>query len=136
MKTIAILLCFSFMTCAACARSGQPHVQEAPKNLFQRLPENRGGIFKEGDWTYVLNIRNPGSRSEGAEGRLYYRGKEVEPPGDSRDYYDTPLGIFRHTGIEVGNERYPWDATGWMQQSEPAVTVGGNALPWPRGRGD
>ncbi|MGE4545333.1 MAG: hypothetical protein AB7D06_14590 [Pedobacter sp.] len=121
----------TLLACTACASSNNGPAQETATPLFQRPPQYQGGTFTEGDWSYVLTIRNPGSRSEGSEGRLYYQGREIPRPVQLSDFYDTPLGIFRHTGVEAGQEQLPWDTTGWMRQSEDSPATEGKALPWP-----
>jgi hypothetical protein len=133
MKYLLIPTIFiALLACAACAKQG-PHLQETPSPLeFQRADRNRDRTLSRGDWTYVLHIRNPGTRSEGSEGHLFYRGEEIGMPENLRDYYETPLGIFRHTGINPGQERYLWDDTGWMLQPGNDPGQDGRALAWPQ----
>lgn len=129
---LATTIIATLLACTACAPSNNEPPKDSAKLAFQLENQNQGGTFTKGDWTYVLKIRNPGSRSEGSEGRLYYKNREVTIPQNPTDYFNTPLGIFRHTGVEAGQERLPWDATGWMLQNTYAPDAGGTALPWPQ----
>lgn len=120
------------LACAACAKQGPDHQSTLSPLEFQRTGRNRDRTLTKGNWTYVQHIRNPGTRSEGSEGLLFYKGKEIGMPENLRDYYETPLGIFRHTGINPEQKRYLWDNTGWMLQSTDVPGKDGKALAWPK----
>jgi hypothetical protein len=106
--------------------------QETPTAISSRQQCLRqGGTFQSGDWEYVLTIKNAGTRSEGSEGHLFFQQRELSAPSDLNNYYDTPLGRFRHTGTEPGQEHYLWDDTGWTRISESEDVGEGTALAWP-----
>jgi hypothetical protein len=128
---IATTITATLLACAACAPSHSEPSQESAKSLFPRKAQKHSETLTRGDWSYVLTIRNPGSRSEGSEGRLYYQGREIPKPVQLSDFYDTPLGRFYHTGVEAGQEQLPWDTTGWILQSGDFPATGGKASPWP-----
>lgn len=129
---IATTIMATLLTCAACAPPHDGLSQESANQFFQQDPKKQGETLTQGDWRYVLTIRNSGSRSEGSEGRLYYQGRELPRPVQLSDFYDTPLGRFYHTGVEVGQEQLPWDTTGWMLQSRDWPSTEGKPLPWPQ----
>ena len=74
---LATTIIATLLACTACAPSNNEPPKDSAKLAFQLENQNQGGTFTKGDWTYVLKIRNPGSRSEGSEGRLYYKNREV-----------------------------------------------------------
>jgi hypothetical protein len=120
------------LAAAACgAPPGQMPTDQIGKMVVARPSQSQNQTISKNDWTYVVKIRNPGTRSEGLEGRLYYKGREIMMPRDPGGYYDTPLGRFFHSGIEPGYERLPWDDTGWILQTVIAPGNGGSVLPWP-----
>lgn len=70
--------------------------------------ENRY-IYEHEGWTLEVTFVNPGTRSEGQQGRLLNDGKPVEAI-DKGDSLLTPLGLVKYYGEERVRA---WDLTGW-----------------------
>lgn len=86
--------------------SGEKKVAETPK-VPTCIPNPAiAGTYQNGDWTYTLEIRAKGKRSEKRIGRLYYKGQEKI--GNARDTLSTPLG-----NLEYVRENY---SSGWLTE--------------------
>lgn len=129
---LATTIIATLFACAACTPPNNKLSQKSANLPFGMETQKQSDTLTQDDWSYVLTIRNPGSRSEGAEGRLYYQGRELPRPVQLSDFYDTPLGRFYHTGVDAGQEQLPWDTTGWVLQGAEWPSTGGRALPWPQ----
>lgn len=91
------------------------------------IQQDRNGTYTADKWTYTYTITNPGTRSEGAMGQLFYAGRLLPLPDHPGDYYDTPLGRFYHVGMPV----VPWGDHGWMPADPSMPAARGNPLPVP-----
>ena len=112
------IFCFIFsITLYGCLDKDQNHPGENP---------GKESSISEGDWTYIRTVTNPGTRSEGSMGRLFYKNRPVPAPENLSDYYDTPMGLFYYAGTK-GN---PWDDKGWILGLK-GETPAGNAMEYP-----
>ncbi len=120
---LIIVCCFVLLLIgfAYLAQSRDP-VKKSPRN---------SSTITEGFWTYSITITNPGTRSEGSMGRLFYKNNSLPLPDNLSDYYDTSLGIFFYVGTE-GN---PWDDQGWVLSTGNSV-FSGKALSPPDAKAD
>ncbi|GIW73275.1 MAG: hypothetical protein KatS3mg102_2817 [Planctomycetota bacterium] len=85
-----------------------------------RIATDRDGVYEAGPWRYEISITNPGTRSEGRVGRLFYGGRQLPPPPARNDYYVTPLGKLYWVGEPVA----PFGPHGWMPAPQPAAPEG------------
>lgn len=110
-RSAAVLVACLMVWLAVCGP-----VASADRPIIRR---DRSATYKAGQWTYVYSITHPGTRSQGALGKLLYDGRPLPPPDDPRDYYDSPLGRFYH----AGTPEVPWGDHGWMP-ADPAAPAG------------
>ena len=97
-----------------------------------KIDLNKEGEYSSGDWRYTHAITNPGSRSQGTVGRLFYKDNPVPSPADPADYYETPLGLFHFNGFD----EVPWGERGWtLYLQDDSLPREGESLPWPDGQG-
>jgi hypothetical protein len=115
------------LACGGCGQTAQPG-PSAP-NTPAKLDLSHDGVFKSGQWEYRFAITNPGTKSQGAVGRLFYDGTEV-PFANLNDYYDTPWEPM----CWVGEASVPWGTDGWMPRPEGRSAIGkplGNSVAAP-----
>jgi len=104
-----------------------PALSGSEKVSILQIDRTRSGTYSAEDWKYIYTVTNPGTRSQGAVGRLLYKGTPLPLPKNLSDSYNTPLGRFYY----VGEEGPIWEDLGWV----PALTDNndplGNNLPVP-----
>lgn len=92
------------------------------------IDPNKTANYVFGKWNYHHEITNPGTRSEGRWGKLFFAGKELPSP-QINDYYLTPWGRMYWVGMPemlFGNH-------GWMRSPSGRVQRKGKLLPPPGG---
>lgn len=92
------------------------------------IQRDQDGTYTAGKWTYIYTITNPGTRSQGAVGRLLYDGRQLPGPDNPADWYDTPLGRFFY----AGEAKMLWEEQGWLPASGIETAPGGRCMPLPQ----
>jgi inhibitor of cysteine peptidase len=91
-----------------------------------RIDPMRSGTYASGKWQYRLEITEPGARTEGRWGWLWYNGQKL-PAGEANDYYRTPWGPIYWSGAPQTR----WGMHGWMLSPVAQNGRQGQALPLP-----
>lgn len=101
-----------------------------------QIDRRQQGTYRAGKWRYEYTLTNPGTRSEGARGRLYYEDRQVPAPPNRTDYYQTPLGTFYYAARPHSDETMPWQEQGWMPLEPGEAVLTGRRLLAPPGSQD
>lgn len=119
------VVAFGMTSCGALSGPAAPNQTAGSSPLTIRRDQN--GTYTEGPWTYVYTITNPGTRSQGAVGRLLYDGRSLPAPANPADWYDTPLGRFFY----ASEGKMLWEERGWLPAGSAGPGPGGRALSPP-----
>ena len=90
------------------------------------IDPSKPASYTEGKWQYRLEITDPGTRSEGKWGGLWYDGQKLAR-GEINDYYQTPWGPLYW--VDVPKTR--WGLHGWMPAASPQSNRKGRMLNAP-----
>ncbi|MGE4490746.1 MAG: hypothetical protein AB7E95_14490 [Kiritimatiellales bacterium] len=105
--SIALFFC---LHCTAFSKTAEP----LPNTMAipVEIRTDRNGMYESGDWTYVMRITLPGTRSEGRAGTLSSRGTTVPDLPETRkgDWVQTPWGKM----IWNGRDGDAWIPKGWF----------------------
>jgi hypothetical protein len=107
------------------AADSTPRSAAALADASAKADISKPGTYRSGPWEYRLVITGAGSKSQGADGELFYAGKRLQ--GVQFDYYRTPWGNVQWV---QNNPGVLWGDRGWMLCA-PGVT-GSRELPDPK----
>ncbi len=123
-KTIWVLAAWAFALSVAAEESAAPtSADESPPAADIPSP----GVYRLGAWEYIYRCSNPGSKSEGWHGDLFYEGLRVPAPENVNDYHYTPWGPL----YWAGQRPVAFGSHGWMPKHLPSKPVG-KKLPLPQ----
>jgi len=102
---------------------------DTPDTLVSPVPvipidTSKSDTYSSGRWEYQYTVSLPGSKSEGYYGKLLFDDKQVSPPENINDYYQTPWGKL----YWVGQRPVPFGGHEWMPDAMPSRPEGKQLL--------
>lgn len=82
------------------------------------------GTYTAGKWTYTLEFKSMGHKTESRTGTLLYEGRKLDVDPRVNDFVRTPWGIF----YWVGKHWVTWEDSGWMPKPKEDSDRSGREL--------
>jgi len=117
-KTVLFATVWSLAIGLAAEENTAPPISETAAAANIHSP----GVYRFGSWEYIYRRSNPGSKSEGWYGELFYEGLSVPDAENLNDYLSTPWGPLYWAGRPI----IAFGSHGWMPRPLANKPVGKN----------